>query len=342
MRSRTTQSQSDRPLAVAPPTAEIRDLLQRSRRALVASHVDPDGDAIGAQLAFGAYLRSLGKEVFLVRDGEIPSKYRFLPHVDSISLYDDLPSGFAVDTAVILECPTVARVGRAASLLTDNVTIINIDHHYDSGNFGTVNWIDPTKSSVGEMSFELFVELGFSMPPEVASQLYTAILTDTGRFRFPSTSPRTMEIVGQLIAAGADPKKLTDDVYFRLTASTMKLMGAVLSTIEFHDADSLCLLTMTKQMLNEAKADQSESDGLVDFTLFCDTVVVGALLKEVDGRQTRVSLRSRDKVNVAEIAARFGGGGHFNASGCTLPWGIKEARNRLLEVLKGVRHARDH
>ena len=330
---------TDRPSAISPPIHEIRRLLDRSRRVLVASHVDPDGDAIGSQLAFGAFLRQLGKEVFLVREAEIPGKYRFLTGVDQIRPFDDFPSDFTVDTAVVLECPTTDRVGRAACFLTGDIQILNIDHHYDSGTFGTVNWIDPTKSSVGEMAFELFDEYGYAFPPDVAEQLYTAILTDTGRFRFPSTSSRTMDIVGRLIAAGANPKKITDDVYFRLSAPTMKLMGRVLSTIEFHDDNRICLLSLTRQMLEETGADLSDSDGLVDFAMFCDTVEIGGLLKEHNGR-TRVSLRSRDSINVADVAAEFGGGGHFNAAGCTIPSALPDARKHLIEVLKSARRSR--
>lgn len=330
---------TDRPSAIAPPIHEIRRLLERGRRVLVASHVDPDGDAIGTQLAVGAFLRHLGKEVFLVREADIPGKYRFLTGIDRIRPFDEFPMDLTPDTAVVLECPTIDRVGRAACFLTDNVQILNIDHHYDSGTFGTVNWIDPTKSSVGEMAFELFEEYAYAFPPEVAEQLYTAILTDTGRFRFPSTSPRTMEIVGRLIGSGANPKKITDDVYFRLGAPTMKLMGRVLSTIEFHDDNTICLLTLTKQMLEESGADLSDSDGLVDFAMFCDTVEIGGLLKEQNGR-TRVSLRSRDSINIADVAAEYGGGGHFNAAGCTMPFGLPEARTTLIEVLKNARRSK--
>ncbi len=335
-----TQNKNNAPMVTAPPVAEIRDILENSKRVLVASHVDPDGDAIGTQLAFAFYLRKLGKEVFLVREADVPTKYRFLGGTEDITPVDEYPEDFRVDTAVILECPSKARIGKVAKFLHDDVKIVNIDHHYESGEFGTVNWIDPTRSSVGEMTYDLFEALDYNIPPEVAEQLYTAIMTDTGRFRYQSTSPRTMEVVGHLIGAGADPKKITEFVYFRLSASTMKLTGQVLSTIDFHDDDSVCLLTITKKMLQEAGADMSESDGLVDFTLFADTVDIGALLKEVSENETRVSLRSRDHINVSEIAARYGGGGHFNASGCSLDMNLDQARQELIKVLTDARRGK--
>ncbi|MFQ6009385.1 MAG: bifunctional oligoribonuclease/PAP phosphatase NrnA, partial [Candidatus Zixiibacteriota bacterium] len=171
-----------------------------------------------------------------------------------------------------------------------------------------------------------------------AEQLYTAILTDTGRFRYKSTSPRTMAIAGLLIKAGADPQKICDHVYYNLRPSSMKLIGKVLNRIEFYDNGTICLLTLTQQMLKECKAELSESDGLVDFTLLTEGVVVGALLKETNSGYTKVSFRSRDSVDVAAVAIRFGGGGHYNASGCTLPMELFQAKN---EVIKLLREARD-
>lgn len=333
---------NDRPSAAPPPLKEIRSLLEQSRRVLVAAHVDPDGDAIGSQLACAACLRRLGKEVVLTRESDIPDKYRFLHGTSEIRHVDELPPDLGIDTAVILECPTLDRVGKAARYLTETVRIINIDHHRESGDFGTTNWIDPTKSSVGEMLYELYQALDHKITPEVAEQLYTAIMTDTGRFRFPSTTARTMEIVARLIDAGADPKTIADNVYFRLSASTMRLTGLVLATIEFHDNDQICLLTLTRQMLQAAGADSSEADGLVDFTLFTDTAKVGALLKEIDESQTRVSLRSRNGINVAELAARYGGGGHLNAAGCTMPFGFARAREELLKLLSDARKKNEH
>lgn len=340
MKSRVTHKTNNAPMVTTPPVREIRHLLEQSSRLLVASHIDPDGDAIGSQLALAEYLRRLGKEVYLVREAPVPHKYRFLPGIDRITHIDDYPDDFTVDTAVVLECPAPQRVGRAARFLEGDVRVINLDHHYESGEFGTVNWIDPTRSSVGEMTFELLEGLEFELTPEVAEQLYTAIMTDTGRFRFQSTAPRTMEIVGRLIGAGADPKKITDNVYFNLTASTMKLTARVLSTLEYFDDQRICVLTLTNAMLAETGAEMSESDGLVDFTLFTDTVEAGALFKEQDATSTRVSLRSRDGINVADLAMQYGGGGHFNASGCTVPKGLAEAKQELVQRMTEARHGK--
>jgi phosphoesterase RecJ-like protein len=142
-----------------------------------------------------------------------------------------------------------------------------------------------------------------------------------------------MEIAGRMIKAGADPQKICDEVYFNLQPSTMTLIGKVLNSIEFHHEGQICLLTLTKEMLKKANAVDSESDGLVDYTLFNSGVISGALLKEIDGERTKVSFRSKDGINVAEIAARFGGGGHFNASGCTVEKPLEQAKAELVTIL---------
>ncbi|UCD64222.1 MAG: bifunctional oligoribonuclease/PAP phosphatase NrnA [Candidatus Zixiibacteriota bacterium] len=316
-----------------PPLDAIRTVLESSSSVLVASHLDPDGDALGTQLAFAAYLRHLGKEVALVREGEIPSKYRFLEGSNDIPSADAYDPARRFDCAVILECPNIQRIGRASRLLNSGIRVINIDHHRDNDLFGEVNWIYIVASSVGELTFDLYVQSGYEIDTAVAEQLYTAIMTDTGRFRYRSTSPRTMEIVGKLIEVGADPQAICDRVYFNLEPSTMKLIGKVLNGIEFHHDGQICLLALTREMLQKAEAADSESDGLVDYTLFNAGVVAGALLKEVNSRSTKISLRSKDGINVTEIAARYGGGGHFNASGFTVDMPLEEARGHLITVL---------
>ncbi len=332
MRSKLTEKNSIVSTDSRPPLADIMAILDSSSKVLVASHIDPDGDALGTQLAVAAFVRSLGKDVYLVRDNDIPDKYRFLEGINDIPTVDYYQENGLFDAAIILECPTVARIGRASRLLHD-IKIINIDHHLDNGQFGDVNWINVKASSVGEMAVEMFEMVGFDINASVAEQLYTAIMTDTGRFRYRSTSPRTMEIVGRLIEAGADPQKICDEVYYNVRPSTMKLIGKVLNAIEFHHDGRVCLLTLTKGMLDETGAHDSESDGLVDYTLFNSGVVAGALIKEVDATKTKVSFRSKDGIDVAAIAARFGGGGHFNASGCTIDMPLEDTRQAIIKML---------
>jgi phosphoesterase RecJ-like protein len=327
---RTIESMDRRPVI---PVEAIQDIIDYSQTVLVASHVDPDGDALGTLLTCAAYLQSLGKSVVAVRDSDIPAKYQFLPGVDSVAHFDDLDENLQVDTALILECPNLDRVGRPRRLLTESVRIINVDHHRDNAEFGEINWVDIEASSVGELMYEYLIRAGYDVTANDATCLYTAILTDTGRFRFASTSPRTMQIAGELIERGADPQRICDKVYYSMTKPALLLMGKVLESIEFHGDNRICLLSMTQEMLDTSGAAMADSEGLVDFTLYGENVVAGAFLKEAGPAETRVSLRSRDKINVSQIAGTFGGGGHFNAAGCTLTEPIADARRTIAEQL---------
>lgn len=315
------------------PTEAINRIFEKARRILIVSHIDPDGDAIGTQLAFGEFLATRGKEVLMVRDSELPDKYSFLPLIDEIVETSSLSAETAIDAALVLECPNLQRIGTAARLLKPGVPVINIDHHRDNAMFGDVNWVDIQPSSVGEMAFAYMRQTGFVITPTIAECLYTAILTDTGRFRFASTSPRTMTVAGELMALGADSRKICDQVYYNVRHSALKLMGKVLNGIEYHHQGRIAILTLTRQMLKDAGAEESESDGLVDLTLFGRGVVAGALLKEIDATHTKASLRSANGVNVAAIAYQFGGGGHFNAAGCTIPLSLAEARKTVIKML---------
>lgn len=339
MKSRTSALNESPAAGAGTCIARIRDLADRAVQVLVVSHVELDGDALGSQLAMGQYLRDLGKQVYLMRDSQIPDKYTFLPGVDQIKPTGSFPATLAIDTAIILECPSLDRVGSAAKYLTPNVAVITIDHHRDSMAFGAVNWVDISASSVGEMVADYFREIGYAPSRDVATQLYTAILTDTGRFRYQSTSAHTMRVAAGLIEAGADPRSICDQVYYNMRPTTIKLVGKVLNGVEFHDFGRICLLSLTRDMFTASGAEEFESDGLVDFTMANRGVIAGVLLKETASAGTKVSLRSSNGINVAEIAAKYGGGGHFNAAGCTIPKPMVEARREILRRLMEAMNA---
>jgi phosphoesterase RecJ-like protein len=183
------------------------------------------------------------------------------------------------------------------------------------------------------MVWSYFKKVDYRITPDVAEQLYTAVLTDTGRFRYASTSETTMCCAGDLISSGALPQKICDLVYYSVAPEAMRLLGKVLNGVEFYHNERICLLTLTKQMLAETGARESDSEGLVDHTLFNRGVVAGALLKEVDANHTRVSFRSNNHIDVSAIAARYGGGGHYNASGCTLSMNVDDARREVIRLL---------
>lgn len=312
---------------------EIRAAITKSERVLIATHLDPDGDAIGTQLAFASYVEHLGKKLYLVRDGELPYKYRFLSGASKIVNAADYKVIPEIDTAIILECPNLARLGKAESFISERVNVVNLDHHQDNSFFGDVNVVDSLASSVGEIAYRYFSHIGFSISDKVAEHLFTAILTDTGRFRFSSTSAETLRAAANLIAAGASPQHINNMVYYNIPPAAIKLVGKVLNEIEFFLDGRLCVLSLTRAMLDETGAGREDSEGLVDYTLYSKGVEVGILLKELGPDQTKLSLRSRDGTDVAQLAGRYGGGGHINAAGCLMKSNLQQAKSTFVELV---------
>lgn len=318
---------------------EIIRAIRSSQSILITGHEDPDGDSIGSELALGRILRQFGREATIINQGRVPAKYRFLPEIDRAIEFKDFRGQPDFDLVLILECPGVDRTGLVKNLVGAKAKIINIDHHPDNRPFASINYIDETASSVGEMLFELFIAEGLSIDKDTAVLLYTAILTDTGRFRFDSTSSRTMEIIGELITCGVNPRVITDNIYFALPPSILKLTGEALSGITFFENGRICLLQVDREMLENNMVNMSEMDGLADYTLFARDVIVGGLLKEMESGFTKVSLRSRNGINVSQLAHKYGGGGHFNAAGFGIALPLSVARERLLEDLKELVNA---
>ena len=334
MKSKTIYKADSLEVDNGRPFKEISLLIESARKLLVVSHINPDGDALGTQLAFATYLKSLGKEVTLVREEAIPDRYQFLPGIELIRHIDNIKNSLDIDTVIALECPKLSRAGEIINSLSDDIKIINIDHHQDNANYGQVKWIDKEASSVGEMVYELFESFRYQIDEETAVLLFTAILTDTGRFRYESTSGRTMEIAGRLIEAGANPRDICDKVFYDLQPATIKLIGNVLTNAEFIDNDRTCLLSLTNEILELAEHENAETEGIAEYSLYGKGVTLGVTFKERSRGTTRISLRSRGNPNVAELAAEFGGGGHICAAGCSIDKPISEAKKEFLNKLK--------
>ncbi len=312
--------------------SEIIESIANSHSVLITSHMGPDGDSIGSQLALAKYIKERGKDVMVANHGSIPEKYKFLPGIESIVKPTD-GAERSFDLVIVLECPDVQRTGDVSGMIDDGTKLINIDHHPDNTDFGDINLVDTRAAAVGEMLAEIFLDTEYKIDSDTATLLYSAILTDTGRFRFESTSRRTMEIAGKLIEAGANPRQICDNIYFSYTESILKLTGEVLSKARLFEAGKVCLISLDKKMLKDNGSALADTEGMAEYTLYLRGVVVGALLREIDDNVTKVSLRSRGDVDVSGLAHKYGGGGHFNAAGCTINMALSPAEEKLLEDL---------
>src|ERR1051326_8072859 len=293
---------------------------------VLTSHARPDGDAVGSALAFGQILRIMGKQAEVVLHDGVPRIYQPLPFADKVITADRVNGRY--EAAIILECDSVQRT-RLEGL--DNRFLISIDHHLSGRPFAHVNWIDPQAVATAEMVYRLAKEAGVAISPDIATCLYTALLTDTGSFMFEGTNAETFGLARELVEAGADPARCARNVYFAHSTAKMRLLGAALSNL--HREGHLAWIWVTREQMQHAGAKEEDCEGLVNYSLSIQDVEVAAFFRELPDGRFRVSLRSKGKLNVAAVAERFGGGGHKCASGCSLDGPLSVAVARVVDQL---------
>jgi phosphoesterase RecJ-like protein len=305
----------------------VAEAIRKGNCFVVASHARPDGDAIGSMLAMGMLLEQLGKHADMVSCDHVPRLYRNLPCADRIRIVPHVES--PCSTAILLECDGTERTGLKG---LDAMSLINLDHHLSGRPFGTINWIDCSASAVAELVYRLALELGATITPQMATCLYTAVLTDTGSFCYGATSTATFDLAHQLVGFGANPTAIAQDVYFSNPLSKLLLLGAALSNL--HREGSIAWLSLTQQDMERSHAAEEDCEGIVNYAVSIAGVDLAVFLRELPDHRVRLSLRSKGRVNVAAIAEEFGGGGHENASGCTLDGPMHNAIDRVLPVLQ--------
>jgi bifunctional oligoribonuclease and PAP phosphatase NrnA len=309
------------------PIDAILKVIREGERFLVCSHSRPDGDAVGSVLAMGMLLEQLGKRADLVTADRVPAAYRRLPGAGSIR--NALRVHGPYDAAILLECDGFERT-RLRGL--EPFFIVNIDHHSSGRNWGQINWIDRDAASVGEQVYRLIRAAGVTVTREMAACLYTTLLTDTGGFCYGIVEAGTFALARELVEAGANPIRVAQEVYFSAPTSKLLLLGAALNNL--HREGRLAWLWVTHQDMLRTCAAEEDCEGVANYALSIAGVEAAAFFRELPERRIRVSLRSKGKVNVALIAERLGGGGHENASGCTVDGPIERAREEILAELR--------
>lgn len=320
----------DQDSARPDPVAAILEVLRQGERFLVCSHSRPDGDAVGSMLAFGMLLEQMGKRADLVAADRIPAIYRMLPGADRIRNAMRVHGPY--DAVILLECDCLER-SRLRGL--EAFFQVNIDHHATGREFAHVNWIDRNAASVGELVYRLVKAAGATVTPEMASCIYTTVLTDTGGFCYGATKPSTFALAQELTQAGADPVSIAQEVYFSVPTSKLLLLGAALSNL--NREGRLAWLWVTHQDMVRTCAAEEDCEGIVNYAIGISGVEAAVFLRELPERSIRLSLRSKGKINVSAIAARLGGGGHQNAAGVTLDGPISRALEEvLIELRPGI------
>jgi bifunctional oligoribonuclease and PAP phosphatase NrnA len=306
---------------------DVLHQIEQRDRFVLTSHARPDGDAIGSALACCQVLRAMGKRADVVLHDGVPRIYRSLPLADQVLTAERVPGIY--ESAIILECDSIHRT-RLQGL--EDRFLISIDHHASGRPFAHVNWIDPQAVATGEMVFRLAREAGTPFSPEIATCLYTALMTDTGSFMFQGTNEHTFALARVLVLAGADPSHCARSIYFAHSVAKMKLLGEALRNLntEAH----VGWTWVTQKQMELCAAREEDCEGLVNYVLSIGEVEVAAFFRETPDGRYRVSLRSKGKLDVAGVAEHFGGGGHECASGCSLDGPLANAVREVLELLR--------
>jgi len=311
----------------ASAIAEILEILRQGERFMLCSHSRPDGDAVGSLLAMKLALEQMGKRAVIYTADHIPAVFRSLPGAPSIQTVQRVRGSF--DAAILLECDSTART-RLLGL--EPYFLINIDHHASGRNFARVNWIDRHAASVGELVYRLIQAAKLEVTPEIATCLYTTILTDTGAFCYGSTTATTFELARDLVAHGADPVRIAQDVFYSTTPSRLLLLGSALSHLRREGR--VAWLFITHEEYCRACAADEDCEGIVNYAISIAGVEAAVFLRELPEGLIRLSIRSKGRVDVAAIAESLGGGGHLTASGCTLEGSLSEATAAILAKLR--------
>ncbi|MGR3318172.1 MAG: DHH family phosphoesterase [Candidatus Anammoxibacter sp.] len=327
---------------------QIADIIKAHDNFLLTTHVRSDPDGISAELSLFHMLTHMGKKAIIVNDSKFPELLLYLlsneesephttlsQHIFNITEYDQTQNS-NFDVVISLDTPNLSRLGKTLDIIPENAVVINIDHHISNERFGTINWVCPDSSSSGEMIYDYFKETGHEITPEIAKALYTSILTDTGCFIHANTSPKCLRIAAELIERGANPSKIASLLYHTNSYGTLKLRSLAIDSLKLEAEGKIAVIQLTNDMIKKAK-----TNGEVDTQVFSDIpssikdVQVGIFLKELENsNDIKVSLRSKEDIDVNKVAGQFGGGGHIRASGCEITGSIDEVQIKIVEAVK--------
>jgi bifunctional oligoribonuclease and PAP phosphatase NrnA len=304
--------------------------IRARRRFVVTSHARPDGDGIGSALACGQILRVMGKQADVVMHDGVPRIYQNLPFADLAIQADAVPADLSsTDAVILLECDSIRRAGLEG---LEKCFLINIDHHASGRNFAHINWIDSTVMATAELVYRLARLACVPVDRDIATCLYTGLMTDTGSFMFEGTNEHTFTVARELVLAGADPALCARHIYFGHSTAKMRLLGAALSNLRREGA--LAWIWITQEEMQRFGAREEDCEGLVNYALSIADVQVAIFFRELPDGRYRVSIRSKGEVNVSVVAEHFGGGGHKCASGCSVDGPLDAAVSRITGRLR--------
>jgi phosphoesterase RecJ-like protein len=315
----------------------ILEIIRENKTFCIVGHVRPDGDCVGSQLALAIALRNEGKKVTCWNEDAIPQKYKFL---DREGFFEKPKPGKKFDCVIATDCASFARLGKAGKYTTNRKILINIDHHESNPRYGDVNWVSAREPSCGELIFRLLKVARWPITKPIADLLFAAISTDTGSFQYPTTRPGTFHAGAELVTRGADLAKICNEVYQSYPLSRARLLKHVYTKFRLTANDRVAYLWLKKKDFSRTGASSDETEGLIDHIRDIEPVIVACVFEEVEPELTRISLRSKNpNVNVNEVAAQFGGGGHQAAAGARIPGKPLSVQRKVIAAVKRALNA---
>ena len=315
----------------------ILTLFRTRSRFVLTTHVNPDGDGIGSEIALASWLRERGKDVRVINHSSLPAVYRFLDPGGTVATFDPLRDGPAISAAEVIVVLDTNHPDRLQSMkeavIGSPALKVCIDHHLDPDPFASPALIDADATSAGEILYRLLFREGDEGPTaEIATGLYCAIMTDTGSFRYPRTGPMTHTIVSHLIACGADPVRIYAEVYERWSIGRIHLLGEVLAGLRTEFGGRLAHVTITREMLSRTGTSEEDTDNFTTYPMSVEGVRAGILFLEIEGG-VKISFRSKGTIPINMLAMEFGGNGHRNAAGARIAGGeTAGVRSRVLSA----------
>jgi len=311
----------------------VLDAFDRYQRFLIGTHVNPDPDALASQVALGLFLESRGKKVSLIGEAPVPERFSFLPGMNKIKPLGRKRS-LRYDAAIITDAGDIDRIGMVRRLLAEGRPVINIDHHVTNTGFGDINYVVADASSTCEVVFGLLKRSGAELTRDLAELLYVGAMTDTGSFRYSNTSARTHLMVADLMRFPIEANGLYKRIYEQVPLNDLKYFTKLVSEFDsLYDGKLICV-DLPRAIVKKFSAQFDLRDKIFGYLRTVEGVEVLIIFTEEKGGITRVNFRSQGGVDVAQVAAKFQGGGHSKASGCTIAGDIKAAHRKILPEVK--------
>jgi len=314
---------------------EAITFIKNNDQFLVVSHINPDGDTISSTLAMALILQGLGKTFTIANEDQLPSKFNFLPLYEKFKIISDINHKFS--NVITLDVADQKRTGDISQLIDENSTILNIDHHPTNDDFGDINVVLSSAAATAEVMYDLIKQMNFDLNQEIATCIYTGLLTDTGGFRYSNTTAKVMRIASELLEYDISPGFIAEIALETITLDYIKILKIALEHLEIVEKGHIAWTYLTLENLESTGALSADTEGVVNYTRNIDGVEVGIFFKQTTADGVKVSLRSKRHVDVGLIAKKFGGGGHARAAGFSYNGNIDDVKKQLLLMLKDAK-----